>query len=282
MSTKISIESIVDQVFNELKDIYSRALAIERPTKKMENCKKHLCNLHKDFRFARSNFKPNKKQYPKVQLFLDNLSKMCDIAAADAVEQISKCRLRSQLKKDQDISFLHDQRNLRKFSLDKEDKVHSQKSEAKINRDSRNQQLATSASVSSPKPKPLATAGKVLEPTLPRLRSNVESTNQPTVADNIDLDDTKNDAQFRFSLKPDDDPDYVQSRFLKDRPKKKNIITPDSLLLKAGDRAQLSSRKLAMVAGAALVESGEDLNDHVFSHPTIARNRPKMRAKVKN
>ena len=270
LSNTRSIASIVDQVFTEMKDIYSRGLAIERPTKHEKNCKEQLCKLHKDFRLARTNFKPNKKQYPKVQLFLDNLPKMCDIAAIDAEKQIGLCRLRSEKDKTRDISFLHDQRGLRKQSLAKEDKGYSQKSEAKVNRDLKKKQLASSSS-SSPMPTPLATAAKVLEPTLPRLRSKVESKNKSTVADNVDLDAVDDKKK---------DPDFVQSRFLRDRPKKKNIISPDSLVLQAGDRGQMSSRKLTSVVGAALVESGEDLNDHVFSHRTVHRNRPQMRAKV--
>ena len=87
LSNTRSIASIVDQVFTEMKDIYSRGLAIERPTKHEKNCKEQLCKLHKEFRLARTNFKPNKKQYPKVQLFLDNLCKMCDIAVHSGCQE---------------------------------------------------------------------------------------------------------------------------------------------------------------------------------------------------
>ena len=124
------------------------------------------------------------------------------------------------------------------------------------------------------KPKPIKSVASVPEPSLPRTRSKVVPKNKGSSSE----DDEKNDAQFRFPLKPSNDPDYVQTRFLRDRPKKKNTVSAESLVLKAADRRQLSSRQLTSVAGALLVESGEDLNDHVLSHSTIHRNRPKMRA----
>ena len=272
-SKKRSISSIADQVFTEMEDIYRRALAIERPTKQAKNCKAQMCKLHDEFKLARANYNHNPSNIQsKVQAFIDKLPQICDLTPRDAEEQISKDRLRSQMKKNQDIAFLHDQRKLRRQALAKEDIAYSKKSEAKINREISlvKQQISSSLSVSSPKQKPMSSAARFLEPTLPRLRGNIVSTNQPLAAD-IDLrpgDDTKVD------------PDYVQSRFLRDRPKKKNIVSKNSLLLQTSDRRQLSSRALTSVAGAALVEMGEDLNDHVFSHSTINRNRRHMRAET--
>ena len=273
------VKSIIDEVFTEMEDIYKRALAIERSTKKDISCKDQIFNLFEDFKVTKKHLKANRKQSPKDKLFLENLHKLCDISPKDAEEQINKDRLRSQAKKEQDIAFLNDQRNLRRQSIARVDNAYAKKSAAKYNRDSSTlrQQIASTSTVSPHQPKSMVSVARVPEPTLPRLRSKV-------VPENLDLsseEDERNDTQFRFSLKASNDPEYVQSRFLKDTRKKKNIISSDSLVLHAADRAQLSSRELAYVAGAALVESGEDLNDHVFSHRTIHRNRPKMRAKVK-
>ena len=284
LSKNQPVKSIIDQVFAEMEDIYKRGLAIERSTKQPKNCKDQIYKLFQEFNLTRDHFKANRKQSPKDKLFLENLHKLCDISPNDAEKQINLDRLRSQKKKEVDIAFLRDQKSLRKSALDKVDISYVKKSDAKINRDSR-QQISAASSVSPHQAKQMTSVAGASEPTLPRLRSRVVPGDNTT--ENIGLsseDDTKNDAQFRFSLKSSDadDPDYVQSRFLRDRQKKKNIVTPDSLVLKAGDRAQMSSRKLTSVVGAALVENGEDLNHHVFSHRTIARNRPIMRAKVAN
>ena len=141
------------------------------------------------------------------------------------------------------------------------------------------QQISNASSLSPHKPKPMASVAKVAEPTLPRLRSRVVSSGKALATENMGSsseDDADDDAQFRFSLnpnskhktEPNNDPDFVQSRFLSDRPKKKNLFSPDSLVLQAADRGQFSSRKLTSVAAALLVESGEDLNEHVVSHRT--------------
>ena len=264
------INSIADQIFKEMENIYIKALAIEKSTKQPSFCKAQICKLYEDFRYAQKNYKKDRPQQQKVQLFLDNLDKMCDIAPPNAEQQIRLDRLRPQMKKDEDISFLNDQKTTRKQTLGKVDIVHSKKSDAKFIRDTNAvKQLSSTTLTQSPAIKRKSEASP--EPLLPRFRDHSKTVSriQSSVADDSDLG-TKDDKKV--------DPDFVQSRFLRDRPQKKNIISKDSAVLKAGDRGQTSTRHLVNIVGAALVENGEDLNEHVFSHRTAARNRPQMRA----
>ena len=286
LSNSTPLKSKFDFVFNEMEDIYKKALAIQRSTKQKLHCIDQFSILYQDFKVTACHFKQNRKQSPKDKFFLENLHKLCDISPPDAEKQIRNDRLRSQRDKDRDIAFLNDQRTLRKDSLANVDPTYSKKSEAKFKRDLKisnlQKQVSSSASISSfHEPKQKTLVGSSLEPTLPRLRSRIQPTGKASAPENKGSgseDEAKNEAQFRFSLKPSNDPDYVESRFLRDRPKKKNLLSADSLVLKAADRGNTSSRKLTSLVGAVLVEGGEDLNDHVISHMTIHRNRPMMRA----
>ena len=273
-----SKKSIADQVFKEMEVIYKKALAIERSTKKDFICVKQIEKLHEQFSNTTINYNPTKtQQQPKVQLFLDNLHKMCDIAPKDAEDQISKDRLRSQRKKDQDISFLNDQRTDRKQSLAKEDTAYTKKIDAKMSRDNALvKRFASGLNVSSPEEEPRASAAVALESTLPRVRPR----STPSVVEDIDTEESDPEYDYHFTLKPEDDPNYVQSRFLRDRPKKKTVVSSDSLVLQTADRRQLSNRQLTSVVGATLVDRGEDLNDYVLSRSTIDRNRQKMRSEI--
>ena len=77
LESPLFLKSVVDEVFNEIEDIYKRALAIDRATKQPKNCNDQICKLHKDYDSALKDYDPNKKPQPRVQIFLDNLDKMC-------------------------------------------------------------------------------------------------------------------------------------------------------------------------------------------------------------
>ena len=170
--------------------------------------------------------------------------------------------------KAKDIKFLN---NPRSQALGKEDSSYTKKYVAKLDRDTKEiekQQLSSSQTVSPPQQK---SDSMDFKSCLPRLRPRAKPVSGYLDGEDIDLC-TEGD-----KIKTDD-PNYVQSRFLRDRPKKKNIVSKNSAVLQAGDRWNLSSRVLASVSSAVLVDSGEDLNDHVFSHSTIHDNRRKMRS----
>ena len=52
-------------------------------------------------------------------------------------------------------------------------------------------------------------------------RVDIEHSLLIPVVEDIDTEETDPEYDYRFTLKPEDDPNYVQSRFLRDRPKKK-------------------------------------------------------------
>ena len=208
-----SIKSIAEQVFHEMEDIYKRAFAIERSTKQGKNCIEQICKLHEDYRNSTRNYNPTKKQQqPKVQLFLENLHKMCDIAPKDAVSQINKDRLRSEKKKAEDIAFLNDQRNDRTEKLAKEDSAYTKKSDAKASRDSA--EFLRNSAASSSKQKPMSLAAKAEEPILPRLRVKPTKVDEEIEEEDSEIEET----EFRFKLRsdPDLDPDFQQSPFLRE------------------------------------------------------------------
>ena len=146
-----------------MENIYIKALAIEKSTKQPSFCKAQICKLYEDFRLAQKNYKKDRQQQQK---FLDNLDKMCDIAPPNAEQQIRLDRLRPQMKKDEDISFLNDQKTTRKQTLGKVDIVHSKKSDAKFIRDTNAvKQLSSTTLTQSPAIKRKSEASP--EPLLP-------------------------------------------------------------------------------------------------------------------
>ena len=277
-----SIKSIAEQVFHEMEDIYKRAFAIERSTKQGKNCIEQICKLHEDYRNSTRNYNPTKKQQqPKVQLFLENLHKMCDIAPKDAVSQINKDRLRSEKKKAEDIAFLNDQRNDRTEKLAKEDSAYTKKSDAKASRDSA--EFLRNSAASSSKQKPMSLAAKAEEPILPRLRVKPTKVDEEIEEEDSEIEET----EFRFKLRsdPDLDPDFQQSPFLRElrnsKQKKKEVsIAKDPLTLQALDRTKTSSRDASRILAPASAAMGLDVSKAAISRSTIERERKKLRSTI--
>ena len=277
-----SIKSIAEQVFHEMEDIYKRAFAIERSTKQGKNCIEQICKLHEDYRNSTRNYNPTKKQQqPKVQLFLENLHKMCDIAPKDAVSQINKDRLRSEKKKAEDIAFLNDQRNDRTEKLAKEDSAYTKKSDAKASRDSA--EFLRNSAASSSKQKPMSLAAKAEEPILPRLRVKPTKVDEEIEEEDSEIEET----EFRFKLRsdPDLDPDFQQSPFLRElrnsKQKKEEVsIAKDPLTLQALDRTKTSSRSAARILAPASAAMGLDVSKAAISRSTIERERKKLRSTI--
>ena len=277
-----SIKSIAEQVFHEMEDIYKRAFAIERSTKQGKNCIEQICKLHEDYRNSTRNYNPTKKQQqPKVQLFLENLHKMCDIAPKDAVSQINKDRLRSEKKKAEDIAFLNDQRNDRTEKLAKEDSAYTKKSDAKASRDSA--EFLRNSAASSSKQKPMSLAAKAEEPILPRLRVKPTKVDEEIEEEDSEIEETK----FRFKLRsdPDPDPDFQQSPFLRElrnskQKKEKVSIAKDPLTLQALDRTKTSSRDAFRILAPATAAMGLDVSKAAISRSTIERERKKLRSTI--
>ena len=275
-----SIKSIAEQVFHEMEDIYKRAFAIERSTKQGKNCIEQICKLHEDYRNSTRNYNPTKKQQqPKVQLFLENLHKMCDIAPKDAVSQINKDRLRSEKKKAEDIAFLNDQRNDRTEKLAKEDSAYTKKSDAKASRDSA--EFLRNSAASSSKQKPMSLAAKAEEPILPRLRVKPTKVDEEIEEEDSEIEET----EFRFKLRSDRDPDFQQSRFLRERrnskQKKETVsIAKDPLTLQALDRTKTSSRDAFRILAPATAAMGLDVSKAAISRSTIERERKKLRSTI--
>ena len=277
-----SIKSIAEQVFHEMEDIYKRAFAIERSTKQGKNCIEQICKLHEDYRNSTRNYNPTKKQQqPKVQLFLENLHKMCDIAPKDAVSQINKDRLRSEKKKAEDIAFLNDQRNDRTEKLAKEDSAYTKKSDAKASRDSA--EFLRNSAASSSKQKPMSLAAKAEEPILPRLRVKPTKVDEEIEEEDSEIEET----EFRFKLRsdPDLDPDFQQSPFLRElrnskQKKEKVSIAKDPLTLQALDRTKTSSRDAFRILAPATAAMGLDVSKAAISRSTIERERKKLRSTI--
>ena len=276
-----SIKSIAEQVFHEMEDIYKRAFAIERSTKQGKNCIEQICKLHEDYRNSTRNYNPTKKQQqPKVQLFLENLHKMCDIAPKDAVSQINKDRLRSEKKKAEDIAFLNDQRNDRTEKLAKEDSAYTKKSDAKASRDSA--EFLRNSAASSSKQKPMSLAAKAEEPILPRLRVKPTKVDEEIEEEDSEIEET----EFRFKLRsdPDLDPDFQQSPFLRElrnsKQKKEVSIAKDPLTLQALDRTKTSSRAASRILAPASAAMGLDVSKAAISRSTIERERKKLRSTI--
>ena len=277
-----SIKSIAEQVFHEMEDIYKRAFAIERSTKQGKNCIEQICKLHEDYRNSTRNYNPTKKQQqPKVQLFLENLHKMCDIAPKDAVSQINKDRLRSEKKKAEDIAFLNDQRNDRTEKLAKEDSAYTKKSDAKASRDSA--EFLRNSAASSSKQKPMSLAAKAEEPILPRLRVKPTKVDEEIEEEDSEIEET----EFRFKLRsdPDLDPDFQQSPFLRElrnskQKKEKVSIAKDPLTLQALDRTKTSSRDASRILAPASAAMGLDVSKAAISRSTIERERKKLRSTI--
>ena len=277
-----SIKSIAEQVFHEMEDIYKRAFAIERSTKQGKNCIEQICKLHEDYRNSTRNYNPTKKQQqPKVQLFLENLHKMCDIAPKDAVSQINKDRLRSEKKKAEDIAFLNDQRNDRTEKLAKEDSAYTKKSDAKASRDSA--EFLRNSAASSSKQKPMSLAAKAEEPILPRLRVKPTKVDEEIEEEDSEIEETK----FRFKLRsdPDPDPDFQQSPFLRElrnskQKKEEASIAKDPLTLQALDRTKTSSRDAFRILAPASAAMGLDVSKAAISRSTIERERKKLRSTI--
>ena len=277
-----SIKSIAEQVFHEMEDIYKRAFAIERSTKQGKNCIEQICKLHEDYRNSTRNYNPTKKQQqPKVQLFLENLHKMCDIAPKDAVSQINKDRLRSEKKKAEDIAFLNDQRNDRTEKLAKEDSAYTKKSDAKASRDSA--EFLRNSAASSSKQKPMSLAAKAEEPILPRLRVKPTKVDEEIEEEDSEIEET----EFRFKLRsdPDLDPDFQQSPFLRElrnskQKKEEASIAKDPLTLQALDRTKTSSRDASRILAPASAAMGLDVSKAAISRSTIERERKKLRSTI--
>ena len=275
-----SIKSIAEQVFHEMEDIYKRAFAIERSTKQGKNCIEQICKLHEDYRNSTRSYNPTKKQQtPKVQLFLENLHKMCDIAPKDAVSQINKDRLRSEKKKAEDIAFLNDQRNDRTEKLAKEDSSYTKKSDAKASRDSA--EFLRHSAASSSKQKPMSLAAKAEEPILPRLRVKPTKVDEEIEEEDSEIEET----EFRFKLRSDPDPDFQQSRFLRElrnsKQKKETVsIAKDPLTLQALDRTKTSSRDAFRILAPATAAMGLDVSKAAISRSTIERERKKLRSTI--
>ena len=276
-----SIKSIAEQVFHEMEDIYKRAFAIERSTKQGKNCIEQICKLHEDYRNSTRNYNPTKKQQqPKVQLFLENLHKMCDIAPKDAVSQINKDRLRSEKKKAEDIAFLNDQRNDRTEKLAKEDSAYTKKSDAKASRDSA--EFLRNSAASSSKQKPMSLAAKAEEPILPRLRVKPTKVDEEIEEEDSEIEET----EFRFKLRSEDpDPDFQQSPFLRElrnskQKKEEASIAKDPLTLQALDRTKTSSRDAFRILAPASAAMGLDVSKAAISRSTIERERKKLRSTI--
>ena len=276
-----SIKSIAEQVFHEMEDIYKRAFAIERSTKQGKNCIEQICKLHEDYRNSTRNYNPTKKQQqPKVQLFLENLHKMCDIAPKDAVSQINKDRLRSEKKKAEDIAFLNDQRNDRTEKLAKEDSAYTKKSDAKASRDSA--EFLRNSAASSSKQKPMSLAAKAEEPILPRLRVKPTKVDEEIEEEDSEIEET----EFRFKLRSEDpDPDFQQSPFLRElrnskQKKEEASIAKDPLTLQALDRTKTSSRDASRILAPASAAMGLDVSKAAISRSTIERERKKLRSTI--
>ena len=274
-----SIKSIAEQVFHEMEDIYKRAFAIERSTKQGKNCIEQICKLHEDYRNSTRNYNPTKKQQqPKVQLFLENLHKMCDIAPKDAVSQINKDRLRSEKKKAEDIAFLNDQRNDRTEKLAKEDSAYTKKSDAKASRDSA--EFLRNSAASSSKQKPMSLAAKAEEPILPRLRVKPTKVDEEIEEEDSEIEET----EFRFKLRSED-PDFQQSPFLRElrnskQKKEEASIAKDPLTLQALDRTKTSSRDASRILAPASAAMGLDVSKAAISRSTIERERKKLRSTI--
>ena len=274
-----SIKSIAEQVFHEMEDIYKRAFAIERSTKQGKNCIEQICKLHEDYRNSTRNYNPTKKQQqPKVQLFLENLRKMCDIAPKDAVSQINKDRLRSEKKKAEDIAFLNDQRNDRTEKLAKEDSAYTKKSDAKASRDSA--EFLRNSAASSSKQKPMSLAAKAEEPNLPRLRVKPTKVDEEIEEEDSEIEET----EFRFKLRSED-PDFQQSPFLRElrnskQKKEEASIAKDPLTLQALDRTKTSSRDASRILAPASAAMGLDVSKAAISRSTIERERKKLRSTI--
>ena len=274
-----SIKSIAEQVFHEMEDIYKRAFAIERSTKQGKNCIEQICKLHEDYRNSTRNYNPTKKQQqPKVQLFLENLRKMCDIAPKDAVSQINKDRLRSEKKKAEDIAFLNDQRNDRTEKLAKEDSAYTKKSDAKASRDSA--EFLRNSAASSSKQKPMSLAAKAEEPILPRLRVKPTKVDEEIEEEDSEIEET----EFRFKLRSED-PDFQQSPFLRElrnskQKKEEASIAKDPLTLQALDRTKTSSRDASRILAPASAAMGLDVSKAAISRSTIERERKKLRSTI--
>jgi hypothetical protein len=196
----------------------------------------------------------------KREEWTKSLDKMFDCAAADAEEVLRKSRLLDKEDKEEDISFLMDQRTTRLQYIGQRDKTFDKKMEEKDNREERQNKLKEKEDV--------------------RMRiEKKEEQEEKREASKRELEDGEGEKE--------DDPDYSETAKKTRRPDKVALEIPkapfnDPFVAATLDRLKITSNQAMGIFGALVktsVVDGQraDLNQFVVSKRTLDRQRDSNR-----
>ena len=203
---------------------------------------------------------------------------MFDIISADAEDQISKDRNRTDKNKKQDIDFLRDQRNERSQIMSKFDNRYAKKIDAKIARNAslvshKLEQDLHLTSPNRPKQQPLQQM-----PT--KFRPRTQNAELKNVGSGSDDDLECSTGQYVGARTIKLDPDYKPSPFLRENRRSSISLAKDPATLQALDRENVSSRGAARILAPAIAALGGDILKSTFSHRTFHCKRIEERVEV--
>ena len=196
----------------------------------------------------------NKKSQEDRKKFEEDLNKLLDISHPNLEKTLAEDRIRGNLegRKSEDLSFLQDQRGVRKMNMGKLDEEYSKKKEAQLKR--------KLGSV----PSSTVTSQDIFE-------DQNESFGDSPVKDNRDEEFNIKEKQARRS-------DFITVELPRDP--LRNLDTTGTL-----DRTNMSNRTAMQVVSSILKTARKDgkqvdLNEFVLSRDTIGRRREENRDKI--
>ena len=107
-----STRSLIDQIFPEIEALYAK---VPCPMKRKDSCLTKIQNLYEKWRNMTKDV--TKSSASTISSFQSELSKLCDLSAKDAIENISKDRQRDPKQQAEDVKFMLDQKTSRKSTL---------------------------------------------------------------------------------------------------------------------------------------------------------------------
>ena len=260
LSKQRTKKSIAKQIFEELYQIIQKGIDIPRPTKKDFICENQIIKLYDDWWTAAKHQKQN-MMTSKENAFVKDLTKMFDIIALDAEQQINLDRFRSDNDKIVDCEFLRDQRNERRYGMSTKDKKYEKRINEKIAREENLARRQLEQSLQAASPKQITQEPMALMPTRTR-KENLEKKYYESGPE----DETLGQFNWFGQRKPKElDQEYKQSPFLRElrnskQKKEKVSIAKDPLTLQALDRTKTSSRDAFRILAPATAAMGLDVS----------------------
>ena len=235
-------------IFKDLSALYAK---VPCPIKKEQKCLDQICKLHEKWRKTSKNeHRISRKPGTSISLFDSELNELFDILAKDAENQIRNDRLRSQRTRDEDISFLNDQRTSRKFFFDHPDKKYQCKYASKQERISKakrsdqkrgdSQQIENSAEIDFNDPTPSTS------------KSSLDNEYKPS--------------------------NFMLRKMSTDKSKKISQLVKDPILLSTLDRTNITSRSAVPVLAAAAQAMGKNIDECTLNRESIRKARRSFRA----